>query len=364
MEQIYDLSKYPYTLDDLLIEAVRNKASDLHFLAKLPPHLRINGDLIPMDCPVLEVDDVKDLVYSVLNEKQIAELEENWELDFSYSIKDTARFRGNIMVQRGTYSAVFRVVPFSVPKLEALNAPKDLERLCTLNRGLILVTGPTGSGKSTTVAAMIDRINKTKHYNIITIEDPIEFLHNHQKSIICQREIGSDTHSFEKSLRQALRHDPDVIMVGEMRDYESISIALTAAETGHLVISTLHTQTAPQTISRIVDSYPSEKRDEVRKQLSSTLRAVVSQQLLPATDGGRVLAAEYMIDSPAVCAMIREGKEHQLYSVLQTSSESGMITMDQCLAEFYRQGRITYETLMHFCIDAKEVTRLIGKQYF
>ncbi len=351
-------SQYPQTIQDLLKAAVAEKSSDLHLVVARPPCLRINGKICPMELPPLLAQDMENLLLQLLSPEQQKELLERWELDFSYAIPGCARFRGNVIVQRGTLAAVFRIVPFELPMLEKLGLPDDVERLCTLTRGLILVTGPTGSGKSTTLAAIIDRINSTRQANIITIEDPIEFLHTHKKSTVRQREVGTDTHSFAAALRQSLRHDPDVIMIGEMRDLESISIALTAAETGHLVISTLHTQTAPLSISRIVDSFPPDAQAQVRQQLSGSLRAIISQQLLPATGGGRVAALEYMVDSPPVRSMIRESREHQLYSAIQTGQAQGMQTMDQALARLFAQGRISHGDMIQYCVDLKEVQRL------
>lgn len=351
-------SQYPAQLEELLKLAVEKEASDLHMVVKLPPCLRINGEMLRTDLPPLEPEDIQAMLFDHLTEQQRLELEQNWELDFSYALPGYARFRGNIIVQRGSLAVVFRVVPFHVPTLGNLGLPPDLVRLCNLNRGLVLVTGPTGSGKSTTLAAMIDHINHNRAINILTIENPIEFLHPHQRGTVRQREVGTDTHSFAKALRQALRHDPDVIMVGEMRDAESISIALTAAETGHLVLSTLHTQTAPLSVARILDSYPAEHQQQVRTQLAGVLRGIVSQQLLEDTTGKRVAAVEYMTDTPAVISMIREGKEHQLYSTIQTGKEFGMQTMDQALVALLQAGRITRETMMQYCIDEKEVLRL------
>ncbi|MEG2204839.1 MAG: PilT/PilU family type 4a pilus ATPase, partial [Oscillospiraceae bacterium] len=307
-------STYPFSMDDLLRAAVDRGCSDLHLVVGMAPCMRISGEMLPQEMPILLPQDVQKLLFEVLNQEQIDELMKQWELDFSYSVVGYARFRGNVIVQRGTLAVVYRVVPFEVPAIEALGLPDDVRRLATLTRGLILVTGPTGSGKSTSMAALINYINATRAVNIVTIEDPIEFLHKHNKATVRQREVGTDTHSFSLALRQALRHDPDIIMIGEMRDLESISIALTAAETGHLVISTLHTQTAPLSISRIVDSFPNEGKQQVRQQLSGSLRAILSQQLVRTIDGKRVAATEYMIDIPAVRAMIRDGKENQLYS--------------------------------------------------
>jgi len=291
--------------------------------------------------------------------------EQQWELDISYAIPGVARFRGNIMRQRGSLAAVFRAVPFEVPKLEDLGLPEKVRDLCYLSRGLVLVTGPTGSGKSTTLAAMIDMINRERNLNIVTVEDPIEFLHRHKRSVVKQREVGLDTHSFAAALRHVLRHDPDVILIGEMRDMESISIALTAAETGHLVLSTLHTQTAPLTINRIIDVFQEHSREQIRQQLANNLRGVLSQQLMPTTDGkGRVAAVELMLDTPAIRNMIREGKEHQIYSTIQTGRALGMQTMDQALAELYASGKVSRKEVFERCVDKKEMERLVQRADF
>lgn len=269
------------------------------------------------------------------------------------------------MFQRGTLAAVFRAVPFMVPEFDKLGLPDDVKRLCDLPRGLVLVTGPTGSGKSTTLAAMIDLVNNTRASNIVTVEDPIEFLHKHKKSSVRQREIGTDTLSFASALRHVLRHDPDIIMIGEMRDQESIGTALTAAETGHLVFSTLHTQTAPLTISRIIDSFSDEKRLQIRQQLANSLKAVISQQLIPTSDGkGRLAAIEYMVDTPAIRSMIREGKEHQLYSAIQTGQKECMQTMDQALIKLYNASKITRSSVLEFCVDRIESERLMQNSFF
>lgn len=353
-------SNYEYTIEQLLIKSIEINGSDLHLAAGMAPCIRINGKLTPIDAPPLKQTDLEFMLLSILEDYQIEKLEKEWELDFSYAIPGYARFRGNIMFQRGSLAAVFRIVPFNVPQLETLGLPDDIKRLCDLPRGLILVTGPTGSGKSTTLAAMIDLINKTKACNIVTIEDPIEFLHRHNKSKICQREIGMDTHSFSSALRHVLRHDPDVIMIGEMRDLESISIALTAAETGHLVLSTLHTQTAPLTISRIIDSFSGDQKLQIRQQMANSLKAVISQQLIPTIDGkGRVVAVEYMVDTPAIRTMIRDGKEHQIYSAIQTGHSLGMQTMDQALVKLYKQGKISRNAALNSCVDKAEVIRLL-----
>lgn len=356
-------SDYEYTIDHLLVRCVENNGSDLHLVVGMAPSIRINGKLNPIDAAPLKQADLVNMLLSILEDDQKEKLEKDLELDFSYAIPGCARFRGNIMFQRGTLAAVFRAVPFYIPKLETLGVPDDIKRLCDLPRGLILVTGPTGSGKSTTLAAMIDLINETKARNIVTIEDPIEFLHKHKKSKVCQREVGMDTHSFSAALRHVLRHDPDVIMIGEMRDTDSISIALTAAETGHLVFSTLHTQTAPLTISRIIDSFSGDKRLQIRQQMANSLKAVISQQLIPTIDGkGRVVAVEYMIDTPAIRTMIRDGKEHQIYSAIQTGHAQGMQTMDQALALLYNQGKISRSSALDCCVDRAEMERLLRIQ--
>ncbi len=357
MEFLNQPSTYPATLDQLLRLTVEKKGSDLHLVVGMPPCIRVDGDIIKQDFPPMMPADVENLLMQVMKEKNKKELLENLELDISYSVPQCARFRGNVIVQRGTLAAVFRAIPFEIPTLDKLGLPADVRRLCTLPRGLILVTGPTGSGKSTTLAAMINHMNTNFEYNMVTIEDPIEFLHSHKRSIVRQRELGGDTLSFNNALRTVLRHDPDVIMIGEMRDPESISIALTAAETGHLVLSTLHTQTAPLTIARIIDSFPSEQQNQIRSQLSNTLRAVISQQLLPRIGGGRVSAVEYMVDTPAIRNMIREGKDHQIYSTMQTAQKEGMQTMDQALLKLMREQKITRESVIENCVERAEVLR-------
>lgn len=357
MEFLNQPSSYPATLDQLLRLTVEKKGSDLHLVVGMPPCIRVDGDIIKQDFPPMMPADVEALLMQVMKEKNKKELLENLELDISYSVPQCARFRGNVIVQRGTLAAVFRAIPFEIPTLDKLGLPADVRRLCTLPRGLILVTGPTGSGKSTTLAAMINHMNSNFEYNMVTIEDPIEFLHSHKRSIVRQRELGGDTLSFNNALRTVLRHDPDVIMIGEMRDPESISIALTAAETGHLVLSTLHTQTAPLTIARIIDSFPSEQQNQIRSQLSNTLRAVISQQLLPRIGGGRVSAVEYMVDTPAIRNMIREGKDHQIYSTMQTAQKEGMQTMDQALLKLMREQKITRESVIENCVERAEVLR-------
>jgi len=354
------ITDYPISMKELLKLTVSNKASDLHLVCGSPPSLRINGSITGLDYPAIRPFQMEKLLFSVLEDWQKDNLMKNWELDFSCSIEGVARFRGNIMRQRGSYAAVFRVVPYIIPRFEDLGLPSEIKEVCNLTRGLVLVTGPTGSGKSTTLASLIDIINNTRCANIVTIEDPIEFLHRHKKSTIRQREVGTDTHSFADALRHVLRHDPDVILIGEMRDQESMAIAITAAETGHLVFSTLHTQTAPLTISRIVDTFSDEKKNQVRLQLANTLKAVISQQLIPKVTGdGRVLAYEYMVSTPAIRNLIREGKDHQLYNSIQTGQSSNMRTMDQSLINLYRQGKISKESVYEYCIEKQEIERLM-----
>jgi len=351
---------YPVNINDLLKMTVERKGSDLHLVAGVPPHIRIFGTLSRTELPILQANDIKAMLESILDDAQKIKLYKNRGLDFSYSIKGLSRFRGNVLFQRNTLAVNFRVIPFEIPKLSSLGLPTGVKDLCRQSQGLVLVTGPAGSGKSTTLAAMVNYINETRNVNVITLEDPIEFLHDHKKSVIHQMEIDTDTHSFSYALQHILRHDPDVILIGEMRDLDSISIALTAAETGHLVLSTLHTQTAPLTISRIIDVFQDNKRDQIRQQLANSLKGVISQQLVPKKDGsGRVAAVEFMIGTPAIRNMIREGKEHQLYSVIQSGNSYGMQTMDQSLACLYQKGIITYETALEYSVDPKETERIL-----
>ena len=355
-------NKYPVGINQILQKSIELKASDVHMTPGDPPLFRINRDIVKSNFPVLKPDGLKELLTQMVKPPMIEALKKDLELDFSYSIPAVARFRGNVMFQRGTLAIALRIVPIDIPNLEDLGVAPGVRDLCFLPRGLVLVTGPTGSGKSTTLAAMIDIINRERSQNIITVEDPIEFLHTHKQSTIKQREVGFDTHSFPNALRHALRHDPDVILIGEMRDLESIGIALTAAETGHLVLSTLHTQTAPLTINRIVDVFAEHQRDQIRQQLSSSLQAVLSQQLIPNVKGdGRVLAMEFLKSNAAVRNQIREGKEHQLYSVMQASHAAGMKTMDQSLVELCTAGKISKTEALDKCIDRTEVERLLQR---
>lgn len=357
-----DSDEYVTTIIDMLRPMVERKISDLHLVAGAPPCYRIDSDLEQQNLPKLTPENLNYLLSDVLAPEEWEKLNKDMELDFSLSIPGIARYRGNIMKQRGSYAVVFRAVPYEIPEFNTLGLPDSVKELCELKRGLVLVTGPTGSGKSTTLAAMIDIINRTRKLNIVTVEDPIEYLHKHKKSTVRQREVGADTHSFSSALRHVLRHDPDVILIGEMRDLESISIALTAAETGHLVFSTLHTQTAPQTINRVIDVFSESERKQVRQQLASTIQGVVSQQLMTKIGGGRVVSVEIMRGVPSVRNLIREGKEHQLYSVMQTGQEYGMLTMDTSLVDLYRKGKISEHTLYENCVDRQEIERILEQK--
>ena len=349
-----------FNIQEMLRKTVQMKASDLHLAVGRPPMVRVHGDLSALDLPVLEPENVKDILTELLDEQLMNTLMKEWELDFSYAIPGVSRFRGSAMIQRGSTDAVLRVVPWEIPSVADLGLPEITQDLSRLPRGLVLVTGPTGSGKSTTLASMVGMINQERSLNILTVENPIEFLHTHNKSIIRQREVGNDTHSFGEALRHMLRHDPDVILIGEMRDMESISIALTAAETGHLVLSTLHTQTAPLAVHRIVDVFPESVRNYVRLQLADSLKGVLAQQLLPRVDGkGRVAAVEVLVNTPAVANMIREGNEHQLYTAMQTGRSFGMQTMDSALADLCLRGVVTREEALSRSVNRAELERAL-----
>ncbi|GIV20269.1 MAG: twitching motility protein PilT [Armatimonadota bacterium] len=331
-------------IDDLLRMVVQRDASDLHLRAGEPPILRVHGDLKRTDLPRLTAEDVKNLLYAILNEERKQRLERDKELDLSYEVPGLARFRVNMFWQQRCVGAALRLIPFRIRTIDELLMPPAVKELCMRPRGLLLVTGPTGSGKSTSLAAMIDHINTHKRCHIMTIEDPIEYMHHDKLSIINQRELGVDTHSFADALRHVMRQNPDVILVGEMRDLETIHLAITAAETGHLVMSTVHTQDAPQTIDRIVDVFPPEQQQQIRMQLSVVLVGVLSQTLLPNAQGtGRVAAFELMVATPSVRNLIREGKTHQLYMDIQTGAEYGMQTLDSCLLNLVRKGLVDFE---------------------
>jgi twitching motility protein PilT len=347
---------------DIVLAALERRASDIHLTAGAAPSIRVRGRLFALEgFPVLSVSDTREIVYSILSDGQRQQFENQRQVDFSYSVPRTARMRVNAYLQRGAVSAALRVIPSEIKSLEALGMPPIVREMANLPRGLVLVTGPTGSGKSTTLAAVIDQINCTREDHILTIEDPIEFLHQHKRCLVNQRELGSDATSFADGLRAALREDPDVILVGEMRDLETISTALTAAETGHLVLATLHTQDAPQTVDRIIDVFPPHQQQHVRVMLSVALQGIVAQQLLPTADGaGRVAAVEILVPSPAVRNLIREGKTHQIYSAIQTGGEHGMQTMDAALAELVRAGRISRDVAQRRASVPAELERLLG----
>ncbi|MEH6456810.1 MAG: type IV pilus twitching motility protein PilT [Cocleimonas sp.] len=333
-------------ITQLLAFTVKNKASDLHISAGEPPIIRVDGDMRRVNMPAMEHKEVHSMVYDIMNDKQRKAYEEHWETDFSFEIPGVARFRVNAFNQNRGAAAVFRTIPSKILSLEDLDAPAIFKKISDKPRGLVLVTGPTGSGKSTTLAAMVDYKNETEHGHILTIEDPIEFVHQSKKSLINQREVHRDTQSFEASLRSALREDPDTILVGELRDLETIRLALTAAETGHLVFGTLHTTSAPKTIDRIVDVFPAAEKDMVRSMISSSLQAVISQTLLKRAQGGRVAAHEILIGTNAVRSMIKENKIAQMKSALQTGASDGMQTMDQSLQKLMTLGHITREVAL------------------
>ncbi len=348
------------TLEELLRELIDRGGSDLHLTAGSPPRIRIDGDLLITEHEKLTPETSQQIVYSLLNNEQIARFEKDLELDLSFGIAGLGRFRVNVFMQRGAVGAVMRIIPWEVRSMSELGLPQKLcEDLCKLPKGLVLVTGATGSGKSTTLASLISYINDTRESHIVTIEDPIEFVHRNKKCLFNQREVGSDTHSFPKALRSVLRQDPDVILIGEMRDQETIEAALTLAETGHLTFGTLHTSDCVQTINRIVDVFPAYQQQQIRTQLSFTLQAVFCQQLLVRSDGrGRVLAAEIMVANSAVPALIRDDKAHQIYSIIQTSGKLGMKTMNASLYDLYRNGAITYEDALARSTDVEDLKRM------
>ncbi len=351
-------------IEELLEKVVEKKGSDLHISANLPPVIRIDGRLQRMDYPSMTPEDVEFLLFPMLSNDQRRRLEQDWELDFSYGIQGLSRFRVNFYKDKGNYAAAFRVIESVVPSFEALGLPEIVRKTAEKPRGLILVTGPTGSGKSTTLASMIDYINETKCEHILTIEDPIEFVHASKKSIVHQRELGQDTRAFSNALKSALREDPDIILVGEMRDLETISLALTAAETGHLVFGTLHTSSASQTIDRIIDVFPEGQQQQIRIQLSNSLVAVFAQTLLPRlqADGsqkGRVMAQEIMLVIPAIANLIRESKAAQIYSTIQMNSAIGMQTLEMGLKDLYQKKMITLEDAIARSSRPDELKRML-----
>lgn len=350
-------------LHELLKSMIEKKASDLHITTGTPPQLRIDGDLIAVDMPPLGAAETKRLCYSILTDAQKYKFEEENELDLSFGIKGLSRFRANIFMQRGAVAAAIRTIPFKIMTFEELGLPKVAKDLADRPKGLILVTGPTGSGKSTTLAAMIDKINSEKHCHIITIEDPIEYLHHHKKALINQREVNADTQTFRKALKYVLRQDPDIVLIGEMRDLETIEAALTVAETGHLCFATLHTNSCVQSINRIIDVFPPHQQPQVRAQLSFVLEGVLSQQLIPRASGdGRVLGLEIMIPNMAIRNLIREDKVHQIYGIMQAGqSRFGMQTMNQSLCNLYLRRQITYDEAIGRSSETDELIQMIER---
>ena len=351
------------SLNDLLKKMLEMNGSDLHITTNSPPQIRVHGHLQPLDMPPLNPSETKQLAYSVLTDAQKHRFEEHLELDFSFGVKGMARFRGNVFNQRGAVGAVFRFIPFEIRSFEQLNLPPVVAKLCEKPRGLILVTGPTGSGKSTTLAAMLDKINNDRHDHMITIEDPIEFLHTHKNCLVNQREVHSDTHSFSNALRSALRQDPDVVLIGEMRDLETIEAALRIAETGHLTFGTLHTNSASSTINRVVDVFPAHQQSQIRAQLSLVLEGILCQALLPlASGGGRCMALEILVPNAAIRNLIRDDKIHQIYSAMQTGQEKfGMQTFNQSLAALYFQKKISLEMAMSRSHNQDELQDMINR---
>ncbi len=352
-------------IEDLMEQLIEMGGSDLHLTSGLPPYFRISGHLQPVGDHVLSAEECQRLIFSMLNNTQRKNLEQNWELDCSYGVRGLARFRVNVYKDRGTYAACLRALSSKIPSFDKLGLPDVVREMAEKPRGLILVTGPTGSGKTTTLAAMIDLINRTRAEHVLTVEDPIEFVYEPIKSLIHQRQLGEDTKSFSNALRAALREDPDIILVGEMRDLETISLAITAAETGHLVMGTLHTSSASQTVDRIIDVFPSERQDQVRVQLSNSLIAVFSQTLVPKKNPkpgefGRIMAQELMVVTPAISNLIREGKTSQIYSAIQTGGKLSMQTLEKVLADLYKKGSITFEAAMSKTSRPDELQRLIG----
>lgn len=347
-------------IETLLEECLRRNASDLHVQVGLPPILRIDGSLYPMtDMPIMTGDMVREVVFATLDTDQQQALLKDKDFDYSFAFGDLARFRVNAFHERGKMAAAFRLIPNKIRSINDLGVPAIVETFADYPRGLVLVTGPTGSGKSTTLAALIDKINNDKSKHIITIEDPIEFTHKSKRSVVVQREVHYDTFSFATALRSALREDPDVVLIGEMRDLETIQSAITIAETGHLVFATLHTNSAAQSIDRMIDVFPAHQQPQIRSQLANILMAICSQRLVPAVGGGRVCAAEIMVANPAVRSLIREGKTFQLDTAIQTGADDGMQTMDRTLAKLVQTGVISYDSAREYAVDVNELDRLV-----
>ena len=348
-------------LRELLEILIEKNASDLHLAVGSPPQIRVDGRLLTLDMDALTPDATKKLAYSMMSERQKQRFEESSELDMSFGIENMSRFRCNVFVQRGNVSVALRQIPYKVPSFEELGVDKAIIELANLPRGLVLVTGPTGSGKSTTLAALIDKVNRERHSHILTVEDPIEYLHRHQSCLVNQREVGSDTKSFAIALKYALRQDPDVVLVGEMRDLETISEALNISETGHLTFATLHTNSCAETINRIVDVFPTNQQEQIRVTVSFVLQGVVSQQLVPRIGGGRVLATEVMMCTPAVRALIRDDKIHQIYSMIQAGQKFGMRTMNMSLAELHLSRKITIGEAMARSSNVQELNEMLSR---
>jgi twitching motility protein PilT len=347
-------------IENYLEVVVKRDASDLHLQVGVPPQIRVDGRLAAIeDAPVLQPADLEQLVYSLLDDEQKEVLIKDKEVDFSFSFGQYGRFRVNAFHERGNLAAALRLIPTKIRTLEDLGMPKVVMGFADLPRGLVLVTGPTGSGKSTTLAALVDKINSEKAAHILTIEDPIEYAHNSKKSIVVQREIHYDTYSFAAALRSSLRQDPDVVLIGEMRDLETISAAITIAETGHLVLATLHTNSAAQSIDRMVDVFPPHQQQQIRVQLAGMLQAICAQRLVPTIGGGRIAAAEILVATPAIRNIIREGKTHQIDAAIQTGAEYGMQSMDRTLVNLIHSGKITYEEAKNFAVDVSELDRLM-----
>lgn len=347
-------------IKDYLQLTVDRKASDLHVISGITPHLRVNGELFPIpNEPVMTAEEINKILQEILSAEQLERFNINKELDFSLAFSEKGRFRVNAYTQKNSPGIAFRLIPLEIPTIDSLNLPNILHTFTTLRQGFILVTGPTGHGKSTTLASMLNEINRSRAEHIVTVEDPIEFVIKPQKSIISQREMGFDTHSWSIALRSVLREDPNVVLIGEMRDYETIAAALTIAETGHLVFATLHTNSAAQTVDRIVDVFPDEQQSQIRLQLSNVLEAVFSLRLMPAISGGRVPGYEVMLGTSAVKTAIREGKSHQIDNIIQTSQEAGMSTLEMCLANLVKEGIVTLEVAESYSLRPEELNRLV-----
>ena len=347
-------------IETLLEACIKHGASDLHIQVGLPPILRIDGSLVPIpNTPILTTEIVDTLIFSTLDSMQRETLAKDKEFDYSFAFGEIARFRVNAFNEKGHLAAAFRLIPTKMPTIEELGMPQVISSFAEYPRGLVLVTGPTGSGKSTTLAAIINKINSEKSVHILTIEDPIEFTHKSKRSLVAQREVHYDTYSFSRALKSALREDPDVVLLGEMRDLETISAAITIAETGHLVVATLHTNSAAQSVDRMIDVFPAEQQPQIRSQLAGILMAVCSQRLVPAIGGGRVCAAEIMVANTAIRSIIREGKTHQLDTAIQTGASEGMQTMDRTLAKLVQQGTVTYDSAREYAVDVREFERIV-----